>query len=332
MQDSPPAVCTDSIEPTANAPAAAGIVCGTNFTAESARAVEVAAALSRRLGESLLVVHAEFAGAGEDLPAALRESLGNHARSQLSQTLDGLIRRGVRAAPIVRPGTPVATLFDVAKENHARLLVVAARRRRPVPSRFAGSVGECAAESVAMPTLVVRDAVPLLRWAARRRRLRVLVGADCSVRSEAALRWVAWLSQVGPCHAVVACLDPGCALPATETHPALAGDDMVAETVRMHERHFRHRIREMLGSSHVRVRFETGWGRSDAHLIELAVEERADLIVVGTHTRRSEHRLPHPSFSRGVLHYAAANVVCVPSHFSVLSDGCARHNPSNPIP
>jgi circadian clock protein KaiC len=50
-----------------------------------------------------------------------------------------------------------------------------------------------------------------------------------------------------------------------------------------------------------------------ASTLSMASEERADLIVIGTHSRCGWHRLGHHSVSRGVLHYAPLNVVCVPA-------------------
>jgi len=82
----------------------------------------------------------------------------------------------------------------------------------------------------------------------------------------------------------------------------------------------------------VRVRFEAGWGYSDAHIIELAAQERADLIVVGTHSRSGWQRFGHHSVSRGVLHYAPRNVACVPGHalqdpplYSVIQNKPTNH-------
>ena len=74
----------------------------------------------------------------------------------------------------------------------------------------------------------------------------------------------------------------------------------------------RRHVGQILGAKRVRVRIEKGWGRSDAHLIQVAREEHADLIVIGTHQRHGLARLGHLSVSRGVLHYAPMNVVCVP--------------------
>jgi nucleotide-binding universal stress UspA family protein len=174
-------------------------------------------------------------------------------------------------------------------------------------------VAERVAEAASVPTLVVRDPAPLLRWARGEGRLRIFVGADFSAPSEAALRWVDWLRKLEPCEIVVACLE---AAPMSDSSgavfPSLFMDEMVLKTTHLQERIFRHHVRAVLGSSGVRARFEKGWSHSDAHLIQLAAEEHADLIVVGTHSRHGWHRLGHHSVSRGVLRYAPRNVLCVP--------------------
>jgi nucleotide-binding universal stress UspA family protein len=55
-----------------------------------------------------------------------------------------------------------------------------------------------------------------------------------------------------------------------------------------------------------------GWGRIDAQLALLAAGAKADLLVVGTHQRAGNALFWQGSVSRGVLHKASCNVVCVP--------------------
>jgi nucleotide-binding universal stress UspA family protein len=205
-------------------------------------------------------------------------------------------------------------LVEAATAHHARLLVVSSQGRKPPGRWVLGSVAEQAAETSPVPTLVVRAAGPFTAWAHGKRRLRVFVGADFSAHSEAALRWVAWLRQLDRCDVVIAYLAP--TLPATgafEMPPSPIVVEMLDRTEQVQESYFRQRIREVIGTSHVRVRIEKGWERSDAHLIEMAREERADLIVVGTHQRQGLGRIGHLSVSRGVLHYAPMSAACVPA-------------------
>ena len=297
------------------APVPATILCGTDFSDEATHAVEVAAMFAKHLGESLLLVHALNQEPQGNLPGDLRDSLALYAQAQLHDERERLRAFQVEAVETFRVGAPDAVLLEEAAAHDARLLVLAAAKRRSLSRWLLGGVAERVAEAAHAPTLVVRDAGPLLRWGRGQRRLRVFVGADFSAPSEAALRWVNWLRQLGPCDVVVAYLDPGLApYPAADLYPSLLADDMALKTARMQERYFRQGVRALLGRSRVRVRFESNWARSDAHLIELATQERADLIVVGTHSRRGWRRLGHHSVSRAVLHYAPLNVVCVPAH------------------
>jgi len=54
------------------------------------------------------------------------------------------------------------------------------------------------------------------------------------------------------------------------------------------------------------------WGRFDEQLAQLAQEEKADLLVVGTHQRAWIARVWQGSISRGVVHRSSCNVACVP--------------------
>ena len=290
-----------------------GIMCGTDFSEASTQALEVAAALAKRLDEPLTLMHTVSDRSQENLPAELRESLSLYAHAQLHEEEERLRVLKVQTVEILRVGAPELVLPEEAVARRARLLVLAAEKVG-FPSRwFHGGVSERIAEAAPVPTLVVRDSAPLLRWMSGERRLRVFVGADFSAPSEAALLWVDWLRKIGPCDIVVACLES--TPPLYMNHglfPSLLMDEMVLKSAHIQERFFRHRIRTLLGASRVRVHFETDWSCSDAHLIQLAVQERADLIVTGTHSRHGWHRLGHHSVSRGVLRYAPLNVACVP--------------------
>jgi nucleotide-binding universal stress UspA family protein len=280
----------------------ASIVCGADFSKEATQAVEVAAMFAKRLGEPLVLVHAVNEQRRKDLPGDLRDSLAHYARAQLHDELERLRALQVEVIEAFRVGAPDSVLLDEAAAHHARLVVLAAAKRRSL-SRLPDGVTERIAEAAHAPTLVVRKPAPLLRWVRGERRLRVFLGADFSAPSEAALRWVDWLRQIGPCDVVVAYLGPGLAPhPAADLYPSLLVDNMALKTKRMQERYFRQGVRTLLGRSRVRVRFERNWARSDA-----------DLIVIGTHSRCDWHRLGHHSVSRGVLHYSPLNVACVPA-------------------
>ena len=75
------------------------------------------------------------------------------------------------------------------------------------------------------------------------------------------------------------------------------------------------KLKALLGDTSAIVRVTPSWGAPDYNLIQMAHEEQADLIVVGSHQRHGLSRLAHPSVSRAVLHHAPMNVACVPASF-----------------
>ncbi len=289
------------------------IVCGTDFSQQAEQAVEAAAALARRLNEPLVLVHAVDNESRQTLPTDVSDSLCVFERMQLHDALERLRASNVDVIESFRSGRPEDVLLEVVTAKSARLLVVSSHGREAPERWVLGSVAERAAESSPVPTLVVRSAAPFTAWTLGKRRLRVFVGADFSAPSEAALRWVAWLRQVGACDVVVAYVAQ--TLPASGPNEMVSSPivaEMLDRTEAVQTRFFRRRVRAALGASQVRVRFERGWERSDAHLIEVARDERADLIVVGAHQRHGLDRLGHRSISRAVLNYAPMNVACVP--------------------
>jgi len=290
------------------------IVCGTDFSQQAAQAVDAAAALARRLDEPLVLVHAVDKESRAALPADLRDSLCLFERAQLHEELERLRAAKVEVIEDFRVGNPDAVLVEAAIAHQARLLVVSSHGRKPPERWVLGSVAERTAEASPVPTLVVRASAPFTAWAAGKGRLRVFVGADFSAQSEAALRWVAWLRKLGQCDVVVTYIEATLrANGPYDMYPSPIVADMLARTDQEQARSFRQHVRAVLGTSRVRVRIEKGWGCSDAHLIQVARDECADLIVVGTHQRHGLGRIGHVSVSRGVLHHAPMSVVCVPA-------------------
>lgn len=290
------------------------IICGTDFSQPAQAAADTAAALAVRLSDTLLLVHAqETAGLGAITPQVLAEwSAGLTA--QLLEEAHRLRQLGAVVKEQLLTGLPDEKLVELSRRPGTRLVVVSSLGRRAPARWLLGSVSERTAERAAVPTLVVRDAAPLVAWARGERTLKVIVAADFTVATEGALHWVKQLKQIGPCEVVVGHVDwppeqqarlglrgP---LPLTENPP---------EAQRILERDLIARTSEILGDGAARVRVVPGWGRADAALVELAREEQADLLVTGTHQHHGLQRLATPSVSRGLLHHAPMSVVLVPT-------------------
>jgi len=287
------------------------IVCGTDFSEPAARAGKVAALLAARRHAELALVHVLRPDDAEDGPA--KDAAIRKAAARLRAEAGELGSLGQHVLPDVVTGLPDEVLPALAEGRKAELLVIGALGRRP-PSRWRlGTTAERTAQLSSVPTLVVRDARPFEAWYRGERSLRVVVAADFSRRSDAALAWVASLRGLGPMDVTVLHVySPGLererlglSVPAS-----LGGPNPELEEVIL--RQLSHRVWGPGGPGELTLEVRAGSGRPADHLVQEAEAMRADLIVVGTHRREGVERIRHGSVSQGVLHGASISVAVVP--------------------
>jgi nucleotide-binding universal stress UspA family protein len=290
------------------------IVCGIDFSERAAQVARVAGTLARRLDEPLWLVHVVDELGTEIATRGVYDPVFDPQRAKLRHQADELrADTGVEAEPILLLGAAHQQLVDVARAAHARLLVVSALGAEHQRRRLLGSVAERVAQSSPVPVLAVRDGRSLLAWARGDEPLRVMVGVDLGPTSKAALRWAAELRAMGSCELIVVQI----AWP-PEEHGRLGIpgpmplDHLVSEVQETLERDLRAWASALAGDGETRFVVSPGWGRVDTHLADLAAEANADLLVIGTHQRAGLARTWLGSVSRGVLHNASTNVVCVP--------------------
>ncbi len=286
------------------------IICGTDFSENAGRAANAAVALAKRLGVPLRLVHAS---------AIPRSPLTDeHLRTEAQR----LHAAGADLAAEVINGDADQVLAQAAQQHAARLVVVSSLGRRGPARWLLGSVAERTAEFSPVPTLVVRDAAPFEAWARGERALKVFVGTDFTASSDAALRWIAELREIGPCEVVVGYVDwPPEEAARLGVSGAIGLSGNQPEIQRVLERDVREKVTRVLGGENVQVRVVGNWGRTDAPLVEMAVEAQADLVVVGTHRWHGLDRLRRGSVSRGLLHHAPMSVACVPTPAAVPMAG-----------
>lgn len=287
------------------------IVCGTDFTENARRAATVSAHLAAGTGGQLLLAHAAERLGGSAAPREVRQALYGYAQASLRREALRLSRLGAKVREHLLCDAPDKALITLASRSRSDLLVVSSLGRRAPARWLLGSVAERVAQSSPIPTLVVRAAAPFVAWLQRQRPLRVLIGADSTGAGDAAMKFAAAWRAVAPCKLVVASSEwppeARMVFGAAEERE-IRSPSQVEQEIQQRLRHLARRMR--LGAAKIRV--EANWGRPDLHLIEMATEERADLLMVGTHQRRGLDRLWHGSVSRGVLHNAPMSVLCVP--------------------
>jgi nucleotide-binding universal stress UspA family protein len=272
-----------------------------------------AAALARRLGDTLVLAHVWDEALGEGLWQDFHDRMSAAVRNRLYDHAMRLRKTGASVEEEMPSGMPDVELAKVASRPDARVLVVGSLGRRS-GEWLLGSVAQRTAERAPVPTLVVRSAVPFEAWARGEQPLKVFAAFDFTGTAEAALRWIKCLAAAGPCEVVVGYVD----WPLGEAaRLGITGEFLRShnppQVQRILERELSERVGALLGDNVARIRVEPSIGRADVRLVEIAREEQSDLVVAGTHQRHSLGRVAHPSISRGLLRDAPMSVACIPA-------------------
>jgi nucleotide-binding universal stress UspA family protein len=287
------------------------IVFGTDFSERAIVAASAAAALARRTGEVLHLAHVvEYGSAGGMTP--MIEALHREAKARLEQQAAELRRRDIQVTAHLLDGAPDEVLVELASQVHASLIVLSHHGQRSPRWRI-GSVAERVAQAARCPVLVLRSPQPLEAWAQGERSLRLLLGLNFSMPSDAAVAWVRRMRALGPCEVIAAHHYWGADAHSRYGLPISPEAEVTPEAEQALRRDLTARLGDMPGSGAVWVHLEPGLGRPSEALIHLARKEAVDLVVVGTHQRGGASRWWHGSVSQQVLHDAATSVLCVPA-------------------
>lgn len=299
------------------------IICGTDYSESATQAATVADALARRLDAPLILVRSadERGHFTDDARTGLMEA----DRPELAKEAAHLRSLGLIFEEKMLHGAPDDGVASFAARESARLVVVGASGTGSLwTSRWLiGNVAERIAETSSVPTLVVRAAEPLLAWAGGERPLKIFIAVDFTATSEAALRCVAEWRKIGPCEITL-----GYVHQISEECGERAmcdGVELPRLTTQAREG-LEHDLREkavrLLGMA-PEIRVELRVARVDAHLILLATEAGADLLVLGTNQWQNLERVWHASISRRILHDARMSVLCVPVPLATRGAGAA---------
>jgi nucleotide-binding universal stress UspA family protein len=289
------------------------IVCGTDFSSSAVEAVDIAAAMARRLGTKLVLVHVdELFGLAAGDPR-LFELAVVQRRGKLNQEAARLRGLGTDVEEKLLSGSVFDKLVDATTESKARLVVVGAVGHGLARRLLVGSVAERTAEVSPVPTLVVRPGSRLGSWLRGEHGLKILVGYDFSAASDAALDWVNRLREMGKSQTTVLFSnwppDEARRLGYEGPLPLAANPRRIQKNL---ERDLEKHVATFLPEQEVTAIVEPGWGNPEGYLFQMASRQDVDLIVVGTHQQHGLGRLLLGSVSRAVLHHAKVTVAVVP--------------------
>lgn len=289
------------------------IACGTDFSATAVEAVDIAAALARKLQTKLVLVHVDEFQGGLVTNPVLYESAILQKRRELEHEVRRLRDLGTDVGHKLLSGSPFDELVATAIESKAQLIVVGALGHGLARRLLVGSVAERTAETSPVPTLVIRPGGRLASWVRGEQTLKILIGYDFSPAGDAALQWLHEMQEIGPCEITVVHIDwPPEQAHRLGYHGPLPLTENPKEIQNFLERDLSERVAMILAPEKVNVVVEPGWGRTDGYLFEMASRENVDLVVVGTHRRQGWGRLRFGSVSRSILHHTTKSVAVIP--------------------
>jgi nucleotide-binding universal stress UspA family protein len=289
------------------------IVCGTDFSTTATEAVNIAAAMARRLASRLVLVHADQSYRSLVSDSTVIEAAILRKRDELNSEAQRLRDLETQVEEKFLSGAAFDQLVTAATKSIARLIVVGALGHGLARRLLLGSVAERTAETSPVPTLVVRPKSTLAAWIDGKHVLKILVGYDFSAASEAALGWVNELGKIGKLETTVLYTnwppDEARRLGYEGPLPLTANPQEIQKNL---ERDLNKQIARFLSKQKVTAIVEPGWGTPEGYLFEMTSRQKIDLIVVGTHRRQGLDRVLLGSVSRAVLHHAKVSVAVVP--------------------
>ena len=290
------------------------ILCGTDFSETSREAADVACAIAKRAETGLVLVHVgAIRGLGPLDPTVLQSAM-NEERAALDRETARLRGKGVEVEAQLRTGSPFNELVNAANEFNARSIILGAVGHGLGHRLLLGSVAERTAEASPVPTVIVRPGGNLLNWLEGGQTLKLLLGYDYSAAADAALRWVAMLRKQ----------DPSCEVNVVHIYwsdetakrfgykgPVRFGENP-EELQAPLKKEIEKRVSKFMPADSVKITVQPATGSPEGHLYEISHEEKADLVVVGTHQRAGLGRLHFGSVSRAVVHHAKVSVAVIP--------------------
>jgi nucleotide-binding universal stress UspA family protein len=289
------------------------IVCGTDFSTTATEAVNIAAAMARRLASRLVLVHADQSYRSLVSDSTVIEAAILRKRDELNSEAQRLRDLETQVEEKFLSGAAFDQLVTAATKSIARLIVVGALGHGLARRLLLGSVAERTAETSPVPTLVVRPKSTLAAWIDGKHVLKILVGYDFSAASDAALGCVNELAKIGKLETTVLYAnwppDEARRLGYEGPLPLAANPEEIQKNL---ERDLKKQIARFLSKQKVTAIVEPGWGTPEGYLFEMASRQKIDLIVVGSHQRRGFGRVLLGSVSRSVLHHAKVSVAVVP--------------------
>ena len=286
-------------------PAYMTILCGTDFSPAAEQALLAAAHLAVRMQVQLQLAHC----------------LQTSSKAHLAWVMDQLHQQAQRARELgadvrvhIQHGSPDEGLIALASEFRARLIAIGPLGERRGGKYRVGGHAERLVQQSHLPVLVVRDAEHFTAWLRKTRPLRVVIGADLSRSTDAAMSCIADWQRLAPCSVTAVHLywppQQFSRLGLDGIRSYIDPDPQVTETL---TRELTQRLTRAEQYASFDVHVEPHLGRLGDRLADIAAKREADLLVVGSHPRTALARAWEGSVSHWALQSAKSSVLCVPA-------------------
>ena len=133
-----------------------------DFSENSRKAVTYATAFARQFGASLTFLHVvqvnyAYGELGAIDFSALEREMRSGAQKELAALANSLRASGVEVETLLREGSPVKLIAEVARELHSDLLVISTHGYTGLKHVLMGSIAEHVVRYAPCPVLVVRQ-------------------------------------------------------------------------------------------------------------------------------------------------------------------------------
>lgn len=286
------------------------ILCPVDFSQFSTKAYDYAYSLARHYGAKLLLQHV-VAPIGGSYPlyalpgaslATIDWDLTADAEKRLKEIVEKRASNGCQAEFVVHKGYIPEAILAFAASQHIDMIVMGTHGRRGWDRLVTGSVTERVLRKAGCPVLVVRKPVhdfvdPNVTDNVVRLQ-KILFCTDFSENSSAALEYAVSLAQE-----YLAELTNGHVL---EEFP---GTDLPAKT-----QEIEHKLRQAIPPKVLdlcRVELKVRMGKPYQEIIQLAVEDRTDLVVLGIRGRSATDLAVFGSTTNRVIQLGPCPVLAV---------------------
>ena len=308
----------------ASAMPAGSLLVATDFSPQSRRALDAAAALAKDLGVGIVLAHAA-ADRREALPGTRRRTRqvieATDEVAELSAWAESARADGLPVAAVEAPGDPAEVILQAAKDHQCSMVVLAASGKGLARTLLLGSTAREVLRRSRRPVLVVPHRAGKPREGEGRPGKAIVAGLDLSSESEAACGVAFALAKdLGAVVRLVHVVElpvPFTALPYPDgALPPEVVDRMEQEGAAALARQASKARRHKVGAvpvQHV--------GQAASALLADAKQAGASLIVVGSHGKSPGRRFFVGSVAQTLAQFADRPVLVVPDPDATESPG-----------